>query len=68
MRRVIRKPSVTAGLKWPPEMKPSAETNTAITSPCASATSVSVRANAIEPAPTKMSANVPTNSAAPRRR
>ena len=23
MRRVTRKPSVTAGLKWPPEMKPS---------------------------------------------
>ena len=37
---------MTAGLKWPPEMKPSAETKTAITRPCASATSVSDRANA----------------------
>ena len=68
MRRVSTKPNVIAGLKWPPEMKPNAETKTAITRPCASATSVRVRAKATEPAPTKISANVPMNSAVPRRK
>lgn len=68
IRFVTRKPSVTDGLKCPPEMKPTADIITAITRPFASAMSVSVRANATQPAPTKMSANVPTNSAAPRRR
>src|SRR5712691_95511 len=83
MRRVTRKPSVIAGLKWPPEMCPTADTITAIAKPFASATPVSVKPprdgsccgsgeNAtttamIEPAPAKTSANVPTNSAMPRR-
>ena len=38
MRPVIRKPKVTAGLKCPPEMCPTADTITAIASPNASAT------------------------------
>ena len=63
MRRVTTKPKVTAGLKCPPEMWPTAETMTAITSPCARPTSVSVRAADSEPTPMKISAKVPTNSA-----
>jgi hypothetical protein len=64
---------VIAGLKWPPEMWPTAETMTAITSPFASATPTTpgspLGAAAITaPAPTKMSANAPTNSAVPRRK
>ena len=59
---------MTAGLKKPPEMKPNAETITPITSPFARARAVGVRANAAPPAATKISANVPTNSATPRRR
>jgi hypothetical protein len=39
----MKKPSVTAGLKWPPEMWPTAETITAIARPCANATEISVR-------------------------
>ena len=62
------KPSVTAGLKWPPEMNPTADTITAITSPWARAMSVSVRAKPIDPAPMKTRAKVPMNSAAPRRK
>ena len=46
MRRVTRNPSVTAGLKIPPEMKPNAETITAITRPFASASRSSMRAKA----------------------
>ena len=36
--RVTTNPKVTAGLKCPPEMWPTAEAITAITSPCANAT------------------------------
>ena len=67
MRRVTRKPSVTAGLKNPPEMNPTAETMTPITRPFASARSVAVRAYAAPPQAMKISAKVPTNSATPRR-
>src|SRR5947209_17708594 len=72
MRRVIKKPTVIAGLKWPPEMCPSAETITAMASPCAIAMPISegswmALAVTIEPAPMKISVNVPTNSATPRR-
>jgi hypothetical protein len=48
-------------------MCPTADAMTAITSPCANAAPVSPAPTAIEPAPTKMSANVPTNSATARR-
>ena len=66
--RVTRKPNVTAGLKWPPEMCPTAEAITPIASPCASAITVRFPpcVAMIEPAPTKISVNVPTNSAIPR--
>src|SRR5919106_872564 len=67
MRRVTRKPKVTAGLKWPPEMWPRAEAITPIASPCASATPTRSAPTAIEPMPAKTSANAPTNSAAARR-
>jgi hypothetical protein len=68
IRRVSRKPSVTAGLKKPPEMNPIAETMTPITRPLARARSVAVRAYAAPPQAMKINANVPMNSAAPRRR
>src|SRR3954451_10513391 len=72
MGAVARNPSVIAGLKCPPEMWPTAETMTAIARPCARAMPTSVgswmpAADMIEPAPTKISVNVPTNSATPRR-
>ncbi len=67
IRRVIRNPKVTAGLKWPPEMCPTAEAITAITSPCANATPTSPAPTAIAPTPMKIRANVPTNSATRRR-
>ena len=68
IRLVTRKPSVTAGLKCPPEMWPTAEAITPIARPCASAIAVRLVpcVAMIEPAPTKMSVNVPTNSATPR--
>src|SRR4051794_40324648 len=65
----MRNPNVTAGLKWAPEMWPTAETMTPIARPCASATPTSVRlpgtptTDAIAPQPTKTSVKVPTNSA-----
>src|ERR671937_1914794 len=72
MRPVTRKPKVTAGLKWPPEMWPTAETMTAIARPCAKAiptiAPVAFPSAMIDPAPAKMSVNAPTNSAAARRR
>ena len=70
MRRVTRKAKVIAGLKWPPEMCPTAETMIAIARPCARATPTRrlLWMKTIEPMPTKISANVPTNSATPRRR
>src|SRR5205085_3448026 len=67
IRRAASIPSVTAGLKCP-EMRISALTNTARTSPCASATSTSAallwltRVAMIAPLPTKTRANVPMNS------
>src|SRR5438876_1475516 len=72
MRRVIRKPNVIAGLKWPPEMCPSAETMIAIVTPWATATPIRdgswiAAAVTIEPAPMNVSANAPTNSATARR-
>ena len=44
MRRVTRKPRVIAGLMWPPEIGPAAETITAITRPFANARSIGDRA------------------------
>jgi hypothetical protein len=82
---VIRNPRVIAGLKWPPERWPSAETITAMARPWANATATkpspviwspppcaNAAANSlpnvmIDPAPMKISVNVPTNSAKPRR-
>jgi hypothetical protein len=37
MRFVTKNPRVTAGLKWPPEMNPNADTKIAIARPFASA-------------------------------
>ena len=69
MRRVATNPSVTAGLKWPPEMCASAVTITAIASPCATATPISPpEPTMIAPPATKTSVKVPMNSAVPRRR
>ncbi len=61
-------PNVTAGLRWPPEIPPVAETITAIVNPCASATPskpmpIPGSLLWIAPTPMKMSANVPMNSA-----
>src|SRR3954449_2703407 len=65
----MRKPSVTAGLKCPPEMCPRAVTMTARMRPWAIATPRRSPPPVItEPAPTKMRANAPTNSATDRRR
>src|SRR6266403_517488 len=70
-RLVTQKPMVTAGLKCPPEMCPRAETMIAIARPWASAMPRRPRPLApckywsvqMEPAPKKISANVPRNSA-----
>src|ERR1700675_2283216 len=70
-RLVTQKPMVTAGLKCPPEMCPSAETMMAMARPWARAMPRRPRPPApckswsvqIEPAPKKISANVPRNSA-----
>ncbi len=72
-RRVTQKPIVIAGLKWPPEMCPMAETMMAIARPCASAIpsrpmpgSPEARRNwfaQMEPTPKKIKVNVPKNSA-----
>ena len=50
-RRVIRNPNVIAGLKWPPEMWPTADTMTAIAKPCASAMPTSPSPVAVSAAP-----------------
>jgi hypothetical protein len=69
IRPVIRKPNVTAGLKWPPEMCPRAETMMARMRPWAAATARRLPPLVMtEPAPTKVSAKAPTNSAALRRK
>ena len=60
---------MTAGLKWPPEMWPTADAMIAIARPWASATPrMPLDANMIDPIPTKISVNVPISSATPRRR
>src|SRR6266511_2158425 len=64
---VTHTPTVTAGLKWAPEMWARIETITASTIPWASATPTRPLpvegAMITEPAPMNTSANVPTNSA-----
>src|SRR5213076_1158804 len=58
------KPKVTAGFSWPPEMCSVAETKAAMVNPWASAMArTSCPAVLIAPMPTKISANVPINSA-----
>ena len=64
---VTQRATWIAGLKTPPDRWAICETITAITNPCASATptrsSCPLRYKMTEPAPKKISANVPTNSA-----
>src|SRR3954452_4907366 len=72
IRRVTRNPIVTAGLKWPPEMCPSAVTAIASASPFARATSSRLGSPAIvtdtpAPIPMKKKKNAPMNSATDRR-
>jgi hypothetical protein len=62
MRLVTIIESVTAGLKWPPEMWPTAVTMRPIARPLASAWPSTSAPSSAEPAPKKISANVPTNS------
>ena len=63
MRRVTRNPSVTAGLKCPPEIGPTADTITAITRPFANAMSVERRAHTRRRRRRRRSsAKTPTNS------
>src|SRR6476660_4719791 len=70
-RLVTQKPIVIAGLKWPPEICPRAETMMAIARPCAMAIPDNPRLPApwrnwsahIAPAPKKIRAKVPINSA-----
>ncbi len=64
MRPVVSIESVTAGLKCPPEMCPTAVTMSPIARPFASAWPTRLAAASAEPAPKKISAKVPTNSAA----
>src|SRR5438874_5372623 len=61
----IASPKVVAGLKWPPESPPKAETATESPSPCASAmaTRLSPPVAMIAPAPTKKNRKVPATSA-----
>src|SRR3990170_8387504 len=72
IRPVTTNPQVTAGLKCPPEIAPSAATMTAMVSPCARPIDASVARPAgaptipaaeIERTPTKIRANVPIASA-----
>src|SRR5437870_8644388 len=58
-------PKVVAGLKWPPESTPKAETATERPRPCASAmaTRLSPPVAMIAPAPTKKNRKVPATSA-----
>src|SRR6266545_708039 len=56
-------PSVTAGLKCPPEIWPMAEIITASTQPCASAIPTKPALIQMDPAPMKHSAKVPMASA-----
>src|SRR3972149_716721 len=72
IRPVMTKPKVTAGLKCPPEIAPSAATITAMVSPCAKPMEARVArppgaptipAAEIERTPTKIRANVPIASA-----
>src|SRR4051795_9903203 len=72
IRRVTRNPIVTAGLKWPPEMCPSAVTAIASARPLASATTSRLGSPAIvietpAPIPMKKKKNAPMNSATDRR-
>src|SRR6266550_554295 len=61
----IASPNVVAGLKWPPESPPKAETATESPRPCASAmaTRLSPPVAMIAPAPTKKNRKVPATSA-----
>src|SRR6266571_8275233 len=61
----IASPKVVAGLKWPPESTPKAETATESPRPCASAmaTRLSPPVAMIAPAPTKKNRKVPATSA-----
>ena len=47
----MKNPSVIAGLKWPPEMWPTADTITAIARPCANAIPTSASPDAVSEAP-----------------
>src|SRR3989442_8218654 len=66
IRFVRRNAKVIAGLKWPPEIWPSAVTISAMASPWASATPTRSAPRAIAPTPTKISVKAPTNSATAR--
>src|SRR4051812_17066786 len=63
IRVASQRPNVTAGLKWPPDTAPSAETITASASPWAKATNVRSPAEATAAMPMKKKRNVPKNSA-----
>jgi hypothetical protein len=73
----IHRPTVTAGLRWPPEMLMVIETSTANPTPCARATPsaavglgpspVAAKAATL-PAPTNTNSRVPVNSAVSGRR
>src|SRR5216684_4013864 len=71
MRLVTQKPMLTAGLKWPPETWPNAETMIAMARPCARAMASRPmppelcrwRSTQMEPTPKNTRANVPINSA-----
>src|SRR4029077_12468864 len=72
MRRVSRKPKVTAGLKCAPDTRAYTATITPIARPWAIATPISDEDSRpseaiVEPAPTKIRVNVPMNSATARR-
>ena len=68
MRRVTRNASVTAGLKWPPEMCAKTAIITASARPYASETPIRPpEPTMIAPVAMKTSVNAPTNSATPRR-
>src|SRR6266849_7720884 len=70
MRLVTQKPMLTAGLKWPPETWPNAETMIAMARPCARAMASRPmppelcrwRSTQMEPTPKNTRANVPINS------
>ena len=63
IRWVTQNPMVTAGLKWPPETPPNADTMRAMARPCAKAIAIIFPVIIIDDTPTNTRVNAPIASA-----